>query len=213
MKKYIAVFTVIAAMLFSCSSSEELLHPYTYKKPIESCAPIDSNLFTNNNEFNDVATIDLRRAYKDINFADYLKGKYSSLMKVMPEDIKSMMLYTYIDHWYGTRYRLGGRDEKGIDCSGFAQRLYTQVFGIDLVRTSREQFSACRFVGDEEELMEGDLVFFRIKGRRISHVGIYLMNSFFIHAAVNGGVMISSLKEQYWNRRFAGAGYIPKDKQ
>jgi lipoprotein Spr len=212
MKRRIAVYCVVVtaiSLLISCSSSEELLHPTSYKK--QACNNIlDTSLFTKN-ESNDYVTADLRKAYKDEKYADYLKSRYSSLMQVMPEEIKSLMLYTFIDQWYGVRYRMGGRDENGIDCSGFAQKLYTDVFGIDLVRTSKEQFGSCRFVGEEEQLMEGDLVFFRIKGKRISHVGVYLMNSYFVHSAVNGGVMISSLKEEYWNRKFAGAGYIPKE--
>ena len=214
MRRRIAVFCVVVTaitLLVSCSSSEELLHPLVYKK--QACATIiDTSLFTSNAN-NEFVTADLRKAYKDERYADYLKSRYSSLMQVMPEEIKSLMLYTFIDQWYGTKYRMGGHDEMGIDCSGFAQKLYTDVFGIDLVRTSREQFGSCRFVGEEEQLMEGDLVFFRIRGKQISHVGVYLMNSYFVHSAVNGGVMISSLKDQYWNHRFAGAGYIPKDKE
>lgn len=208
---YILFFVTALMFLSSCETSEELLHPYDIERPLpKGC--VDSNLFTAETQVYQDEVIDLKRAYRDGKYADYLKDKYANLMRVTPDHIQSLMLYTFIDYWYGTHYRLGGKDKMGIDCSAFAQKLYTTVFGIDLVRTSREQFGSCRFVKEEENLMEGDLVFFRIRGKRISHVGVYLMNSYFIHSSTNGGVMISSLNDAYYNRRFAGAGYIPKDK-
>ena len=56
------------------------------------------------------------------------------------------------------------------------------------------------------KLREGDLVFFKIHRKRISHVGIYLVNNFFVHASLSQGVMISNLNDEYWQRVFAGAG-------
>lgn len=212
--KGIYTYIIAVALMLSsgCNSSEELLHPYAVHNTFPK-QDFDSSIFSAENcvsTGNEV--IDLKRPYKDPDYADYLQSKYAAIMRVTPENIRSLMLYTFIDHWYGVQYRMGGVSKDGIDCSGFAQKLYTSVFGIDLVRTSREQFSSCRFVDKEEDLMEGDLVFFKIRGRRISHVGIYLMNSFFVHSSSNGGVMISSLNEEYYSRRFAGAGYIPKEK-
>jgi cell wall-associated NlpC family hydrolase len=56
-------------------------------------------------------------------------------------------------------------------------------------------------------MQPGDLVFFRTHGKRaISHVGIYISNGRFIHSPATGkSVEISSLKEGYWAKRFAGA--------
>ena len=61
-----------------------------------------------------------------------------------------------------------------------------------------------------EELRPGDLVFFNTSGRDISHVGVYLLNNKFVHAATSGGVMISDLNEKYWQPRFRGAGRVTK---
>ena len=62
------------------------------------------------------------------------------------------------------------------------------------------------------DLQEGDLVFFNINGRYLFHVGIYLQNGRFVHAAVHGGVMVSSLDEPYYKRWFSKAGRLkPKD--
>jgi len=125
----------------------------------------------------------------------------------------NVALYNFIDEWYGVRYRLGGHDKNGIDCSAFAQKLYEQVFGTSLLRSSVEQFKSCDKIIDHNNLKEGDLVFFqhtygrrKKKRTRISHVGVYLSNNFFVHASTSQGVTISSLNEPYWKRMFAGAG-------
>jgi cell wall-associated NlpC family hydrolase len=60
---------------------------------------------------------------------------------------------------------------------------------------------------DPAELQPGDLVFFNTLDRPFSHVGIYLGDKRFVHAASSrsGGVMLSSLSESYWSLRFEGA--------
>jgi cell wall-associated NlpC family hydrolase len=55
----------------------------------------------------------------------------------------------------------------------------------------------------------GDLVFFRRSSKEpIFHVGIYLKNNKFVHAATSGGVMVSSLKEPYYRNYFYAAGRV-----
>ena len=62
---------------------------------------------------------------------------------------------------------------------------------------------------NKSEVKEGDLVFFRRgPGQPIYHVGIYLKNNKFIHSATNGGVHISSLKEQLLQRNYYAAGRV-----
>ena len=138
-----------------------------------------------------------------------VRKKYSELLGVNPKEITNFSLYQFIDKWYGTDYRLGGSDKKGIDCSGFAQRLYGEVYGIDLLRTATEQFGNCKRIKRSKDVEEGDLVFFHINSRRITHVGVYLANDFFVHASTSGGVMISSLNEEYWHKYYAGCGRVP----
>ena len=140
-----------------------------------------------------------------------LKSKYASMLGVLPSVLCNYSLYKFIDEWYGVRYRYGGIDKSGIDCSAFVQRLYETVFSTDLVRTAFEQFQNTKLTWNTNDLKEGDLVFFKIHGRRITHVGIYLVNNFFVHASTSQGVMISNLNEDYWQRFFAGAGRILKD--
>ncbi len=106
--------------------------------------------------------------------------------------------------YLGVRYRYGAASRSATDCSGFT----TQVFksqGVKLPRTSREQSTKGQKVA-KGELKPGDLVFFNTRGSRVSHVGIYQGNGKFIHASSGKGkVMVSSLNEGYYQRRFAGA--------
>jgi hypothetical protein len=140
-----------------------------------------------------------------------LLGKYCSVLGIMPAAMGNFALYNFIDQWMGVNYRYGGSDKKGVDCSAFVQHLYAAVFNVNMVRTAFEQFNFCKLVFESDKLKEGDLVFFRIRHRKISHVGIYLANNYFVHASVTGGVMISSLNDPYWKKYFAGAGTIAKD--
>lgn len=80
-----------------------------------------------------------------------------------------------------------------------------------LPRVSREQYRISRKISTTE-LQEGDLVFFNTTGRGVSHVGVYLGNNKFIHASVSKGVMVNDLFENYYLKRFVGAGRID-DKQ
>ena len=140
-----------------------------------------------------------------------IRKKYADLLGVKQKDITNYTLYQFIDRWYGTNYRMGGCNRSGIDCSGFAQKLYGEVYGIDLLRTAMEQYSNCKRIKHVKDAEEGDLVFFHVHSRhRISHVGIYLANDYFVHASTSGGVMISNLNEDYWHKYFAGAGRLPK---
>jgi lipoprotein Spr len=71
---------------------------------------------------------------------------------------------------------------------------------------SRDIFSMVSPVG-KDELKEGDLVFFKIHSRSISHVGIYLGDGRFAHASMKG-VAISSLDDPYYNRYFYKGGRL-----
>jgi lipoprotein Spr len=139
---------------------------------------------------------------------DWVKDKYSSMLDVLPNQISNVMLYRFIDEWYGTRYRMGGTSKSGVDCSAFVQNLYQYVFGLNLLRTAWMQFESSKYISNINDLKEGDLVFFRIKSSRITHVGVYLKNNFFVHSASSKGVSIASLTNDYWSRYFAGGGRI-----
>lgn len=143
-----------------------------------------------------------------IEKASELQLKFSILLDTEVEQIAVNHLHQSIDEWWGTRYRYGGSTKNGIDCSAFTQMLYTCHFGVNLPRTAKEQYEATSRIS-REELKEGDLVFFNTRGG-VSHVGVYLQNNKFAHAATSGGVMISDLDEAYWTKRYVGAGRYDK---
>ena len=107
----------------------------------------------------------------------------------------------------GTPYRRGGVDpEKGVDCSGLVKRVYKDGANVDLPRTAREMSREGEKVA-REELKPGDLVFFGKGKKTVSHVGIYAGNGDFVHASSqkHKEVMVSSLEEGYWAKRFRSA--------
>lgn len=121
---------------------------------------------------------------------------------------RSQNLYSFIDNWYGTPYRFGGTTRRGIDCSAFMQEIFNGVYKYRLPRTSRDQFAISKKINRQEDLREGDLVFFKIRTSSISHVGIYLADGKFAHASSSKGVIISNLGENYWSRYYAGGGRV-----
>jgi len=108
-----------------------------------------------------------------------------------------------------TPYRYGGLDQRGLDCSGLVYVSYRDALGVSVPRNTWSLYSWVEKVSIEDAL-PGDLLFFMTTGNgSISHVGIFVGNGRFIHAASEGpttGVMYSSLDERYWSRTFAGAG-------
>lgn len=104
--------------------------------------------------------------------------------------------------WKGTRYRLGGTSKSGVDCSGFMQITFRDLFGIDLPRTTTEQAKEGRRVS-KSEIKTGDLVFFKTgRGPNGKHVGVYVKNGQFLHASTKGGVIYSDLDSPYWSKTF-----------
>ncbi len=142
----------------------------------------------------------------DIENCSPLQFKYAQIMDREVETIVNTSLYTFIDEWWATRYRYGGTSKKGIDCSSFTGKVLESVYDIAIPRTAAEQYDAAEKI-PTNELVEGDLVFFNTTGG-VSHVGVYLGDSYFAHSSVSSGVTISSLQEDYYSRKFIGGGRI-----
>jgi lipoprotein Spr len=134
------------------------------------------------------------------------KTYLSQIMGVALSATSNMKLFHFVYDWIGTPYHFGGESRKGIDCSAFTKELYSEVFNLDIKRSSRDIFSMVNPVG-KDDLKEGDLVFFKIHSRRISHVGIYLGDGKFAHAS-SRGVAISSLDDNYYSRYFYKGGRL-----
>lgn len=106
----------------------------------------------------------------------------------------------------GLRYRFGGQSSRtGFDCSGLVQAVCAK-WGIYLPRVAKAQFSMGKRVL-QKDLQPGDLVFFSDTYKHgLSHVGIYIGDGKFLHAATAAkGVIVSDLNEEYHRRHYCGA--------
>lgn len=111
----------------------------------------------------------------------------------------------------GVRYRNGGSDPSGFDCSGFVWYVFHE-HGVAVPRTVSEQFRAGTEV-DPRDLRAGDLVFFDTinAGARqmATHVGIIIGGDEFVHApSSTGEVRVERLGSSYWAPLFVGARRI-----
>lgn len=130
----------------------------------------------------------------------------SKYEKIIGEKLTFEELYTFIDQWINVPYKYGGKSKSGIDCSNFTCQLLREVYEFP----STYYYPSSKLVEQglkisQKDAKEGDLVFFSMNsGSKISHVGVYLLNSKFVHASTTKGVMISSLNEDYYQKRFVG---------
>jgi peptidoglycan endopeptidase LytE len=112
----------------------------------------------------------------------------------------------------GAPYRFGGSSVRGLDCSAFVKKIY-QFFDITLPRTASEQSRVGQRIA-RKDLKEGDLIFFNTR-RAIGHVGIYIGDNQFVHAAAGQQrmVKIDTLEKPYYDQRFAKAVRIKELKE
>lgn len=135
------------------------------------------------------------------------------LPKDMADDMRSdqKLLVEEALKWLGTPYRYGGTSRSGTDCSGMTMQVYGKALGIKLPRSSREQQKFCKSI-KKSSLDAGDLIFFST-GRdktRVSHVGMYIGDSKFIHASGSRGVIVSDINERYYVRNYHSSGHVAR---
>lgn len=107
----------------------------------------------------------------------------------------------------GSPYKYGGAGPDAFDCSGLVAYAHRQI-GVAVPRTAAQQFAAATPV-KRGELRPGDLVFFRLDSRDVSHVGIYAGDGRFVHAPQRGGhVRMARLDDEHFRRSFAGGGRL-----
>ena len=112
----------------------------------------------------------------------------------------------------GVRYKFGGTDRKGMDCSGLIYVSFKKE-NILLPRISRDMAKKGLPIS-LKKVVEGDLLFFKTSKKRsgINHVGLVTKSKRgeieFIHATTSNGVITSSLSETYWNAAFVEARRI-----
>jgi cell wall-associated NlpC family hydrolase len=112
----------------------------------------------------------------------------------------------------GVSYKYGGTTRKGMDCSGLLYATFLE-HDIYLPRVSFYMANEGKKI-TLEEVSKGDLLFFTTSNRRkrINHVGLVVSvegeDIRFIHSTTSRGVIVSSLKEGYWNYAFVKATRI-----
>ncbi len=132
---------------------------------------------------------------------------YSNLFGYEVDTIANPELYKAVSDWLGTSYCYAGDSKNGVDCSGFVSALYKSAFSIDLEGSSRDIFKNIKPL-KKSQLREGDMVFFRIRKKRVSHIGVYLGHNKFAHASVHDGVIISDIEDPYYKKYFYKGGRL-----
>ncbi|MDW8333794.1 MAG: C40 family peptidase, partial [Bacteroidia bacterium] len=128
---------------------------------------------------------------------------------IFPDPDDDRRLFENAARRWGVRYRWGGTSAAGMDCQGLARVLMDSTYGLTLPAGADAQYRMCTPVRDKKLLRPGDLVFFKIGGATISHVGVYLKNRKFIHATTCCGVIVSDLDEPYYRLWYFSGGRPP----
>ncbi len=112
----------------------------------------------------------------------------------------------------GVKYKYGGTTKKGMDCSGLLYVAFKE-HNVNIPRISYVMANEGKRI-KVNNVVKGDLLFFKTtkKGKRINHVGLVVAvkgnDIKFIHATTSRGVIVSSLREGYWNYAFVKATRI-----
>ncbi len=147
-----------------------------------------------------------------VNASDSKKRKTKRTKKAVAENDTADKVVHSALRFTGVKYRYGGTNKKGMDCSGL---IYVALQENDILfpRVSHQMANEGKRIR-LNEAQKGDLLFFktRKKGKNINHVGLIVDidgdDVKFIHSTTSRGVIVSSLREGYWNSAFVKATRI-----
>lgn len=183
----ILLFTVMFIFLLQPNTTHAL--PLSPEDDID-IKTIDRYTVTNNNRIADDAGASVQG--DNINF----------IRKIAVEEVISFAM-----KFEGCRYVYGASGSDTFDCSGFTMYVMNR-FGIKLPHSASAQALLGDKITSQLDLRAGDLVFFNTSGlNKIIHVGIYIGDGKFIHAA-SDGVTVNNLSEAYYRSRYIGASRI-----
>jgi cell wall-associated NlpC family hydrolase len=116
---------------------------------------------------------------------------------------------TFSEAMEGVSYKLGGKDERGLDCSGFVTYVFKMIFPS---KASMFELNADRFANSSQfekatEPVAGDLIFFRRSEEgQVHHVGIVLNSQYWVGSQSSTGVAKVSFKNPYWSKEVISYG-------
>ena len=186
MKKFL-LLTITITMFYSCKSKKDWRDKYKEENKSEIKLLDKKSSINKNTSFNSINDI-------------------AEFLDISPKKLKNKKLYELIIDWYGTPYSFGNKTKNGIDCSGFTQIIYKEIYTVDLPRRSKDMGELVKRKYTKD-LEEGDLVFFSFgDSNEINHVGVYLHNNKFVHASTKKGVIISDLTEPWYGNYLVKCG-------
>ncbi|MCF8242168.1 MAG: C40 family peptidase [Melioribacteraceae bacterium] len=214
---------VAAVIISSCSSSS---YNTRYNKPPEKEDEPSSSVRFTSDENEDKHPRDIsdeKKVFSDPGYSEFddepveeykvdvdrFVEKFDKLASLESAlTTREKMLFEIIKY-LDTPYQYGGETVNGIDCSAFTRAVFDSAIGEPLPRTASEQFEKGSRISSKESLEFGDLIFFNTTSRSYpGHVGIYIGDNLFAHASRSKGVIISSMKSEYYNKRFIGANRV-----
>lgn len=147
-------------------------------------------------------------ARKNLQAINHAKAKAKKQGKTYTlSAVEKQQLLESAKYYKGGKYIWGGTTPQGFDCSGYVQYLYKQ-HNINLPRTAFAQ-STKGIEVSRGNLQKGDLLFFltdKSRGIPVTHVGIYLGDNQFIHAASKKqGIIVSPLSYGHYANKFVSA--------
>lgn len=142
-------------------------------------------------------------AHGDLDDITYRKLTWEAFRKEGIQNVQGKDIVNKAAKYKGVPYVFGGTTPKGFDCSGYVQYVFKDLKAV-LPRAADEQALKGVFV-TQRQLKAGDLVFFTTYTAGASHVGIYAGSGQFWSASSSKGVVLSSLKDDYWKNRYYGA--------
>ena len=154
---------------------------------------------TNNELDSNIQTTEINNQNSNVNSATSVSNDTESTNSKMDKAIE------LLKQQVGKPYVWGDEGPDSFDCSGLVQYIYKNALGINLPRVSYDQSKVGQAVS-REDLQPGDLVFFDTMDKgKVSHVGMYIGNNEFIHAANSKKGVIKSTLTGYYDKKFINA--------
>ncbi len=149
-----------------------------------------------------VSSVNTRSSGLSSEMQAFIKG--GAELKLDTGRKKPKQIIRAAEKYLGTPHCMGGTSKKCLDCSGLTYLSFT-ANKINIPRRSQDQARYGKIILNKSELKKGDLVFFTKSYNSpdyITHVGIYLGNSRFIHTSTSKGVIITEIQNPWWSERY-----------